>query len=404
MKLLYINDRVSFTTKSLTDEGYLLVKNARIARAGIQEYRAFELGELFRDREPLDVIRVWRPPEEVFDKDSMQSFEGKPMTNLHPEELVDVNNHNDLSVGHSNSIRRDGIYLVADLMITNAEAIKDLEEGRREISNGYKSNIEVKSGVNPDGESFDAIQRSIKGNHIALVDAGRCGAGCSINDSTKSKGETMNVNLDGVDFEVTDKTLASAIQKVANTCIQLTASLDTEKSKMDEEIDALKKEHDEKMQEVEAQKDAAIANEMTPEKIDAVMDERLEIFTQAKRFIKDFNGKGKSCMAVKREILTTKFGDSIPKAKMENDTYANARYEGLVATSDNNGTGTLETALGDSATKGAESVVSDSDFARRRKLARNKVAHRFPVTATEDNTPAFKDAVNTEIEKKYGKA
>ena len=65
----------------ITDEGYMQVP-ARIGRTGIQEYRAGEIG--LTDRDPMEIVKVFRPPEEVFDEESMRSFENKPVTNDHP--------------------------------------------------------------------------------------------------------------------------------------------------------------------------------------------------------------------------------------------------------------------------------------------------------------------------------
>ena len=56
---------------------------AKVARTGIQLYRGAEV-----DRPDLDVVRVMRPEEEVFNKDSLASFVGKPMTNEHPAKPV----------------------------------------------------------------------------------------------------------------------------------------------------------------------------------------------------------------------------------------------------------------------------------------------------------------------------
>ena len=56
---------------------------AKVALTGIQLYRGAEV-----DRPDLDVVRVMRPEEEVFNKDSLASFVGKPMTNEHPAKPV----------------------------------------------------------------------------------------------------------------------------------------------------------------------------------------------------------------------------------------------------------------------------------------------------------------------------
>ena len=70
----------------MTKDGYL-VADVRVARTGIQQYLAREIG-LNRD----GIVNVYRPEETVFSKDSMATFSGKPVTMLHPPEAVTADN------------------------------------------------------------------------------------------------------------------------------------------------------------------------------------------------------------------------------------------------------------------------------------------------------------------------
>jgi hypothetical protein len=78
---------------------------------------------------------------------------------------------------------RDGDHLAFDLMLTDATAIAKVEAGKRELSNGYEAGIEFGSFKAADGTECQARQTSIRGNHIALVDAGRAGPSCRIGDA-----------------------------------------------------------------------------------------------------------------------------------------------------------------------------------------------------------------------------
>ena len=69
MKMMLF-DTVDATGARLTQDGYL-VAEANVARTGIQLYSAAELG---MDGEPGKVVRVYRPPDEVFNKDAMASY------------------------------------------------------------------------------------------------------------------------------------------------------------------------------------------------------------------------------------------------------------------------------------------------------------------------------------------
>ena len=66
-------------------------------------------------------------------------------------------------------------------MITDERLIEAILDGKREISCGYTYELAEENGR--------YIQRKIRGNHIAVVDAGRAGARVSIKDHMGSKGK-----------------------------------------------------------------------------------------------------------------------------------------------------------------------------------------------------------------------
>ena len=140
---MYIKDRINLTDsqRKYTDEGFLIVP-ARIARTGIQEYLAMEMG--LEDRNPMDIIKVYRPKEEVFSDESLASFANKIMTDNHPSELVNADNAKKYQIGFSGpEVTVDGIYAKTMLYVTTSDAIKKIEQGKVELSNGYQSDIEL---------------------------------------------------------------------------------------------------------------------------------------------------------------------------------------------------------------------------------------------------------------------
>lgn len=155
-----------------TPEGYLICYDVHIARIGTQEYLGSELGA------KEDVVVVNRPPEEVFKPSTIASFEGKPFTNDHPFELLDVSNTSIYEKGHLQNVRvsEDKIYLDADIMVKDEQTIKDIEGGKREVSAGYNCDC-------VQDENGNWYQCNIIGNHVALVDKGRAGEKVRINDA-----------------------------------------------------------------------------------------------------------------------------------------------------------------------------------------------------------------------------
>ncbi|MCW6510974.1 DUF2213 domain-containing protein [Lichenifustis flavocetrariae] len=201
---MLIHDTATAAARTRTPEGFLRVR-ARIARTGIHLYRAGELGAPDSwDRD--GTVRVYRPPDQVFDPDSLASFAAKPVTDDHPPVLVDAGNWKRYAVGQSGpEVTRDGEHVVTDLLITDAEAVRRAEAGAQ-LSNGYHADFDFTPGTTPDGEPYDAVQSNIRGNHIALVDAGRCGDSCRVGDAAVRDcgcADLTRVTIDGIAIETT---------------------------------------------------------------------------------------------------------------------------------------------------------------------------------------------------------
>lgn len=177
----YYGTRLSENISRREPEGYLLCLNVPVARTGTQDYLPEELslppGSSF--------ISVYRPEEEVFSPETMASFEGMPVTNDHPPEGVDTSNIRALQKGHAHNVRRgsgeESDLLLADLIITDPHLIDLILDGKREISCGYTYELCEENG--------QYIQRKIRGNHVAVVDAGRAGPRVSIKDNKPEESE-----------------------------------------------------------------------------------------------------------------------------------------------------------------------------------------------------------------------
>lgn len=172
-----------------TPEGYLLCREAALGRTGVMRYLPEEVSEdITRGFSGREVL-VYRDEEEVFAPEALASFEGKPLTLDHPDEDVEPENWADLARGIVTNVRRgagaSGDLMLADILVTDAEAIEAIENGLRELSCGYDANLEpIRPGV--------GRQTHIRGNHVALVDHGRAGGRCKIKDEdnmAKTKGK-----------------------------------------------------------------------------------------------------------------------------------------------------------------------------------------------------------------------
>ena len=168
-------------TRSMTPEGFLLCRNVPIARVGTQIYGR---GEIPVEAGPDGMIRIYRDEDEVFRPETIASANGKAVVDEHPEGGIPITPDNISNLGKGivlNPRRGDGLlldnsFLYADLLITNNDAIRAVDEGKRQVSAGYKAEyFQDRPGV--------GRQRNIVINHVALVDRGRCGPLCSIGDA-----------------------------------------------------------------------------------------------------------------------------------------------------------------------------------------------------------------------------
>lgn len=169
--------------RSTTPEGFLVCHDVPIARTGVQLYLDEELvGE---DGKPLvkggpdGLVRVEREADQVFRDETLKSFEGKPVTVNHPESFVTPENWRNLTIGFVQNVRRgDGIeddLVLADLVITDADGIEYVNRDLPEVSAGYEAEYEQLAPGR-------GRQLNIVGNHVALVERGRAGPRCSIQD------------------------------------------------------------------------------------------------------------------------------------------------------------------------------------------------------------------------------
>lgn len=161
---------------SMTPEGFLLCQDVAIARVGEMVYGPHET--------PIDVgsdgrAYITRDSTALFSPSTIASYQGKPVVNEHPDVDVTPENWKQFAVGLVLNPRAgvgdDADVMLGDLLIMEAQAIRDVKANKREVSAGYEADYE------PTGKGRGR-QTNIIGNHVALVERGRCGPRCAIND------------------------------------------------------------------------------------------------------------------------------------------------------------------------------------------------------------------------------
>lgn len=204
--------------------GFLRV-DARLARIGVQIYRdaeGNEWGEL-------------RTEDEVFADESLRSFQMVVVTDDHPSEFVNSRNVRDVQKGHvGTDVRRDGDYMRASLLITDAVLIQKIRDGKVQISNGYTAEVVPDKGRTDSGEVYSFRQTTIRGNHAAIVDFGRAGPECRVLDSGDAVSapkqeqpmKTRKIKIGDVEHELPIE-VADAIEAERKAAAEALAKTDT---------------------------------------------------------------------------------------------------------------------------------------------------------------------------------
>lgn len=340
-----------------TSDGYL-VAEVRTARTGIQDYAGYEVG-----KPDQRVVKVYRPEDQVFDQTSLASYAHKPVTNDHPDEAVTADNWKNLSVGQiGDEVARDGEYVRVPLIVMDAATIRQIEAGKRELSAGYVCDLAFEPGVTPDGQAYDAVQRNIRINHVAIVQHGRAGHEARIGDGAKTWGIRPFTLDDKKEPKMNLKTIVlgdKAVQVLdtdAPIIEQIKDQWAKDRSKLISDHDAEIAKKDAEL----AKKDAELAS--MKEKVlegpalDAAIVARGDLIAKAKAIVPDIKTDGLSDAAIRKAVVVAKFGDSVAS---KSEAYIDARFDVLVEDLDS----TVELANGISQIADTKAGVKDYEKA-----------------------------------------
>ena len=183
-----LQDNHALTTRRSKDEnGFLIIKDNPIAKAGVFDYLGSEVNSQLPPNEIVKVCRTFKDLEAKKDY-----FKGKPIKLTHKwvgkdGEAMEADGAIIGEVGASEP------YLKADLVIYNPKLIELIESGEIvELSPAYEAKLIESSGAY-NGEPFTYKQDLLSVNHLAVVENGRSGSDLKIQDSKPilTKGETM---------------------------------------------------------------------------------------------------------------------------------------------------------------------------------------------------------------------
>ncbi len=218
----------SKSNRYFDENGFLVIKDNKIAKAGVFDYLGREISDSLPETE---IYKVYRPWEEL--EKSAKDFEGMPLKYGH--EWVQPEKR-DIKIGAvSGEVKLEEPYLTADIKIYDKDAIEEItQKGIVDLSPGYKAHYKQESGEY-NGEQYEFKQEDIKYNHLAVVENGRSGKDVKINDEKPIiKGEIDMKK----GFMRNGLNALSHVKKVYDECITSKTD-DTDKRELIREIVAI---------------------------------------------------------------------------------------------------------------------------------------------------------------------
>lgn len=201
--------------------GWAEIKGNPLSKVGVFHYLGSQISP---DLEPNTIYNVYRPEEELANPETIDSFKLLPWTDEHsmlggdkeagymPAEKKGIHGVT------GQEVYFEGGYLKANLKVFSEKLADLIESGKKELSIGYRCLYEIVSGFY-NGVKYDAIQRNIRGNHLALVDEGRAGPDVAVLDHFKFTVDSRNLIMPKMkdaaakDADITLESLAEKIEE-----------------------------------------------------------------------------------------------------------------------------------------------------------------------------------------------
>jgi hypothetical protein len=196
------NNLENFNTKRLVDtNGWYEIKENPLSKVGVFPYLGKTIDESL---EPEKIYNVYRPADELSNEETLKSFRLLPWIDDHvmlgaSEEGLTPAEKKGVQGVIGEEIEFDGEYLKGNIKVFSEKLMNLIKSGKKELSIGYRCLYDLVPGVY-NGQPYDAIQREIRGNHVALVEEGRAGPDVAVLD-----GKDFRITLDAKEFQKMEK-------------------------------------------------------------------------------------------------------------------------------------------------------------------------------------------------------
>lgn len=198
--------------------GWYEVKDNPISKVGVFPYLGASIGA----PDPTKIYMVYRPAEELGDPSTVESFKLLPWTDDHPKTILGAEGEGLIpaEIKGVSGVVGESVYFKDDTLWGNiklfSERLADLiDAGKRELSVGFRCIYDFTTGTF-NGQPYDAVQRVIRGNHLASVQEGRMGPDVAVLDHMKITFDAKEIAMpdDTTQAAPEDMTLAQVIAMV----------------------------------------------------------------------------------------------------------------------------------------------------------------------------------------------
>lgn len=172
------------SAQSVDINGFVEIKGNPISKTGVYPYLGREIGA----SEPDRIYKVYRPEEELSSQETIDSFKLMPLVDEHAMLGDEAAGFTPAERKGVQGVIGEDVYFDAPYLRGNIKVYSESAKGlvksgtKRELSPGYRFKLDMTPGTF-NGEAYDAIQREIRANHLALVTEGRTGPDVSVLDS-----------------------------------------------------------------------------------------------------------------------------------------------------------------------------------------------------------------------------
>lgn len=368
-------DKLNIPTQRKFKDSGQMIAPCSIARTGVMSYLAKECGDAFKDRDPMSIVKIATLAEDLFCKDSIESYRSAPITVGHPEDDVNTENSKDLVKGMLEGLPlRDGELLSATLVLNDADAISITKQSDSQLSSGHTARLVLCDAA---VTGYDAKKTHIRCNHVAIVPRGRAGADVRIADADAVAEEGfIEPVFDAEGKEVKPVEVPAAVvpavvvEPVAAEVVEPVAVALGDAAALAIEVAQLTVKLEDAQAEIKTLKLIDI---------DTLVQERLELVSNVLKLADGIVVVGKSEMELKREVVA-KCRDSDMTGK--SDAYIEARYEVLLEDAaagkptpvESDMTKALRTAALVKSTTLKDKELSPAELSRQKMILRNQGA------------------------------